>query len=589
MDIQSIHDMLDSLDHQLATGKIDLDTYNKLTAKWQAKLASSSATPTIPAPATAAVTAVACPECSAALEDTSVAPGSVVRCGFCRATFTFKQAQEQTERASNELKHWLDQMVVESGSAGAVDATSRKFIFAEKIYPALQLDYRRGMELYDDVHEYPLISFDALNTMPRFAPNDHALVRSTETIPRLRALSLKLNSPLVASFALAEDDRRKLRDLDVGASNLVYLANVAKLLVQPSPEAYQSAKENLMALDKEYAEYLTLTHDLGYRKYLEAMRTRLEANVQVLDILARVFTPDADFAPQVFLQELEIVRTKYQEAHQLCDESTHNPIMVVPLKSGLEREEKILALIEAILTSYRIGYQKRPLTFLYYYNDLKVLLGALARNPNDPMQLVTAIEQINTILIARRGEPALRFVDDWNWCANQVEMGRKQSLFGGGEIVASQAPYWHPFWFATIRYSIAKGAIFTSGVEQAGYMLMDATNDNATPVVVTATTPTYPSVHNSVQLVRPSDATPILPPLVARATADRAINAAARRVPDWRTVQTKIESVVYLPALIVTYQSKSGSRQAFYSMLPNTNANASQLLSQINPFFERYA
>ncbi len=593
VDADEIQQILDSLDVQLAAGKIDLKTYRKLTAKWQAKLAKgatgAASEEKRSARAAPAVEAVVCPECSAPLEDLSAAAGDIVRCSFCRATFTLKRAQEESERAGLELRRWLDQMVSEAVGNGVVDTASRRFIFGEKLYPSLQLEHRRAMEPYQDVQEHPLAYVDLLAPLAGYGIREHVLLRNPGAIPRVRALSLKVNSPLIISFAVAEEDRRRLQQMDFEAGTLVYIANVASLYAQPGPEAYSAAKDNLAALQKQCDEYLATLDDPQYAQYLRAVRMRLGANMRTLDVLATIFAPEADFAPQVFVEELDAARRELAEARALCDSSTCSALTLIPLRTGLQRDEQAVQLVLTLLNAYRVAARSRPLAFPTFYQDLKALLSTTVPRPAAVEEMAAAVEQATTILQAGRGEPVLRLVNDWSWCEGQVEQGRKRALLGGGETVGEQLRYWHPFWYATVRYTVAKGKIVVSGVEHSAYGLMDATDGYAQPQVVTDQAPLYPQLTRSLSRQQPTEGRQALPSLIPAGVAARAIAQAAQALPNCRNVQVAIAGLVYLPAVIVHYLGKSGERVALYCLGASASPVAARLLSVVRPFFERYA
>ncbi|MDI7275120.1 MAG: hypothetical protein QME94_03995 [Anaerolineae bacterium] len=592
MDRRSIQDIRDSLDAQLAAGKLDLETYRQLTTKWQARLAElAQGEPGAPPgdalrPAMAAET-IACPECSAPLEDTSAAPGQLVRCGFCRATFTLKRAREQSEIAGQELRRWLQQMVTDSGAGGAVDAASRRFIFTERLYPALLLEWRRSMEPLQDVQQHPMLYLDLLAPVAGYRIADHVLLRSAESLPKVRSLSLRINSPLVAEFALGEDERRQLRGLDFETSTLVYLANLAGLLQQPEAEAYAAARENVTALSRECADYQAVAQDQRLRQYLQAMRMRLDAVAQVLGILATVYAPDADPAAQVLLEEIQSARAQLAEAARLADDSGYDPLAVLPFRTGLQREERIVALLEALLDCYRIACRGRAIPFPTFCEDLGGLLRTVCSSPTEPGQLALAVEQAGSILRASRGEPVLRFIDDWSWCQAQIEGGRHRSILGG-ETVAGECRYWHPFWCAQVRYTVARGTLLVSGVERIGYGIVDALGGGE-GTFVPSDSAFAPRLSAALEYARPGDGKPILPPLTQAEAARSAIVAAARAQPNLRHARVSATEIVYLPAVSVCYRSKGGLRWAVYSVRLGASPAAAALLSQVGTFFARYA
>lgn len=588
MEREAIQDLLDSLDLQLASGRIDLETYQTLTRKWRDRL-TQSAGPAEPAPTAAAAVAVVCPECSAPLEDTTVAPGTVVRCPYCRATFTLQRAEEKTERVSHELQRWLEQMMVDAGTGSAVDAASRAFIFGEKLGPALQLEYRRAMEPYEDVHEHPLVCLSLLEPLAGYRPSDHVLVHRSNGLGKVRELNVKVNSPLMASFALAGGDRGKLSELNLGTTNLVHLANVAQLLNEPSPEAYSAAKENLVALSKQYAADLSSGQQGGHAQFLAALRARFDANARVLDVMATVFAPSADFSVQPYLEELLAAHEQLQEAGRLAETSGYNPLAVVPLRTGIERDEKTLSLLQALLRAYQAVSRGRSLVFAGFYSDLRNLLVTLCPHVSDATEYYHVVEQVTTTIRGQRGEEVLRLIGGWERAEKQAKDGARRGMFGGGETLASQSAYWHPFWYAAIQYSVAKGTFFVSGVEQLGYGLLDGLAGNAKVELVLNDGALLPALTHAICAPRSGDGHAALPPLVSQARAEQAIVQAARGMPNLRNVKVRVEGLVYIPAVSAHYQSRSGSRQALYSDPLQVSDAAVPLLANTRWFFERYA
>ncbi len=592
MDPQSIREILDRLDVQLASGKVDLETYHTLADKWRARLAelgvdeASGAANGSPAPA---AEAIVCPECSAPIEDVSIAPGEIVRCSFCRATFTLKRAQEETHHASLELRRWLDEMVTDAVGDGAVDAVSRRFIFGEKLYPALQRDYRRSMEPFEDAQQHPLLYFDLLAPLAGYRPRDHVLLSSADALPRVRTLSVRVNSPLVAGFAVADEDRRKLRHLDLQTSSLVYLANVANLYRQPGPDAYGAARSNLAALRQACDECLGLPQEPGLAAYLRAMRARLNASIRALDVLSAIFAPDAEFAPQVFLDELDAAQGEVREAQALCNAAAYDALALIPLRTGLQRDGQAMALLRTLLAAYHAASSHRRLAFPAFYDDLKALLWAWHPHAQSIQELLVATAEVHTMIRARRGAPLLTLVNQWDWCESQVEAGRQRSLLGPSETVGPQRRYWHPFWYASVRYALAKGTLVRSGVEQVGYGLMDATDPGATPSIALPDAPFYSLLSRALEAPQPGDEKPLVPSLIAPAIAERAIAALAHTLRNCRNAQVSVKGLVYLPAVAVRYDSRSGARHAVHACGVSVSASAATLLGQVGPFLERYA
>src|SRR5437016_6051364 len=158
MDNLEIQRVLDDLDVQLASGKIDLPTYHALTNKWSTRMSAGSV-PVAPsgaavAPAMAAIK-IACPNCGAPPAEDFSPDCPAYSCPYCNFQFTIERAREETEKLKRELQTWLSQMVSGVAAGSSVDASSRAFIFKEKLYPSLQLELNRSVEWLEGFREHP--------------------------------------------------------------------------------------------------------------------------------------------------------------------------------------------------------------------------------------------------------------------------------------------------------------------------------------------------------------------------------------------------------------------------------------------------
>ncbi|HTD18957.1 MAG TPA: hypothetical protein VK667_05430, partial [Ktedonobacteraceae bacterium] len=167
METQDIHAILDSLDIQIAMGKIDQLTYNTLRQKWlqmlenqplagaSDNLAHSPITALLTPPSTplmqeqkqpTTIEVLACPRCGAPANISDVAQdlSQPIQCLFCDTVYTLHQGQDNTRKLKQELKAWLDQMIVSNGYVGnSIDVNARRFIFSESLYPTLKKDIDR--------------------------------------------------------------------------------------------------------------------------------------------------------------------------------------------------------------------------------------------------------------------------------------------------------------------------------------------------------------------------------------------------------------------------------------------------------------
>jgi hypothetical protein len=150
MNQTGIQEVLDGLDRRLALGDIDLGTYQSLKAKFSAQASADiSSTPIAAAIAALPVEAVAikCPGCLAPLPVLPESAAGNITCEFCQGSFSIQTATDEMERLRGDVRKWISETVGRSGSSGG-DETSRAFIFRNNIWPPIQLNANRTLELY---------------------------------------------------------------------------------------------------------------------------------------------------------------------------------------------------------------------------------------------------------------------------------------------------------------------------------------------------------------------------------------------------------------------------------------------------------
>jgi hypothetical protein len=80
---------------------------------------------------------LACPKCGASAEHNNGALDLTqpIRCLFCDTVYTLHQGQDTTQKLKQELKAWLDQMIVSNGHAGfgSIDVNVRRLIFSDSL------------------------------------------------------------------------------------------------------------------------------------------------------------------------------------------------------------------------------------------------------------------------------------------------------------------------------------------------------------------------------------------------------------------------------------------------------------------------
>jgi len=94
----------------------------------------------------------------------------VITCEFCGGSFSLRTATDEMDRLRADIRKWVAEL---SGGfnagmgGGTVDEASRKFIFADKLLPSLQLAADRAIESFGMFRHGPLFSFPITNELPQ--------------------------------------------------------------------------------------------------------------------------------------------------------------------------------------------------------------------------------------------------------------------------------------------------------------------------------------------------------------------------------------------------------------------------------------
>ncbi len=246
MEKQDILDMLDSLDMQIARGKIDQNTYNDLRKKWLDKLqafeggttavatGTLAVSPNVPEAAKAEV--LACPNCAGRpdLESMPEDLSKPIQCLFCGNVYTLQQSQNDAQKLKQELKTWLEQMMVGSsmGSSGNIDMNARQFIFQKNLYPSLQKDIDRRLENLENAPEAPMIPFKVTSGFGEYQPSPLLVSIGQGDNQWLKTLSTKVSAQQLHDFAVLEADKQSLKVLQFRVFELNLLCQHCTLPIQ---------------------------------------------------------------------------------------------------------------------------------------------------------------------------------------------------------------------------------------------------------------------------------------------------------------------------------------------------------------------
>ncbi len=577
MDKQDIRTILDSLDVQVSMGRIDQSTYEALKQKWAQQLQeieasegnmvlgsniekagiaatntdglapeahellTQSSIPRKEEPPLYTIEVLACPRCNAPAEVKSGRDLSQpLQCPFCDTVYTVRQSQENEQQLKKDLKAWLDQMIVSSGYNGAsgVDINARRFIFRESLYPALKKEIDRRLEAFENMLEAPLVQIKETRDFRDYRPDWNLTLLARGDNQWLKMLSTRVSARLLQDFAVAQEDKQRLRQLQVRVLSLIYYANIARN--QSAPGTYQLVRKNIVALQKEYQAYLQEVTDEHYRSYILVLDARTTADIHLLDLFISALEEGRNTAPDALWFQVGNVIAQLEKAQRLALACTYNP----PFYRRLLRYARNLARIESA-------------------EHLHWLLTSIGR-----------------ALLARAAEAPLPVVKDWTWLNAMVD-GQRNKI--SGQVVR----HYHPYWIAQMNYTEVGGMFVKRASVREGFLLADASGIDAPIVVaVTGNDAAFPFMQAGLQNFQLLDQQIVsLPAVLPYDKAEQAIrDYAYAHEAELRVLATRMLGILYIPAASIRYIDKKGRREVVVSCLRNINQDLAQALKQTQEF-----
>ncbi|MGH2494426.1 MAG: hypothetical protein ACRDIV_06960 [Ktedonobacteraceae bacterium] len=620
MEKQDILDILDSLDLQISMGKIDQATYNDLRQKWVQKLQvleasvaagatgslagssgrstsgqfagfSSSAPPSPPA-----IEVLACPMCAAPADIHGIQDLTrPIECPHCCTVYTFRQSQDNAQHLKQELKAWLDQMIVGSGYNGAggsssIDANARRFIFTESLYPALKKDIDRHLEDLEYAPEAPMVQLKVLVGFEEYQPGSQLLAIGRGENQWLKTLTTRVSAPQLQDFAVTQDDKLKMLQLQFRVMSLIYYANIANHLTAATVASYQAIHQNLQALQKDYREHAQNVVDEGYRSYIVALDARITGAMLLLDLLIATFEKGRGVAPEAVLAQLDRAIAQLTQSEQQALACMYNPLYTVPLQQGIQKDLMVARIFQAIIKCYEVATRLQSVDFEPFYEDLMSYAATLGSNQTTH-QLLGLIQSISRLLSARAGDEPLPVLVDWSWIEGTIEANRYKPTFGAAETVGTVGYHFHPYWVATLNYAEKSGIIFKSGTGREALILVDATTTNS-PIVghILVSDPLLPVIQQATHTFNFLDKRVMaLPALLSQDMAERTMKSYANQhTRELGATIVKMIGLLYLPTAFVRYAGKNGSREMVIGRLNFVNKNLTGALLQTQQFLQKY-
>lgn len=627
MDKQDIRTLLDSLDVQVSMGRIDQPTYDALKQKWVQQLqeievgegsavlgsnvalerAGIAATDTEgltsttrellahsplsrpDEPARYTIEVLACPRCNAPAEiKTGGDLSQPLKCPFCETVYTVRQSQDNEQQLKKDLKAWLDQIIVSSGynsgvsgvnGVNSVDINARRFIFRESLYPALKKEIDRRLETFENMLEAPLVQMKETRDFRDYRPDQRLTMLAKGDNQWLKTLSTRVSAQQLQDFAVAQEDKQRLRQLQVRVLSLTYYANIARHA--SSSGAYQLVRKNIVALQKEYQTYLQEVADEHYRSYIHVLDARTTAVILLLDLFISALEEGQHIVPQALLFQVGNVIAQLEKAQSLALACTYNPLYTVPLQQGIQKDMTTARIFQAVVVDYEVATRTRAEEFRPFYERLMRYARHLA-NIESAEHLLWLLTSIGRVLLARAAEAPLPVVKDWRWLDAAVEGQRRKAP---GQVVL----HYHPYWIAQMNYTEVGGVLVKRASARVGFLLADASSIGAPIVVaVTANDATFPKMEAGLQNFQLLDQQVVsLPAVLPYEKAEQAIRAYAyAHEAELKVLATRMLGILYLPAASIHYADKNGKRDLVVSCVKNINQDLAQVLKQTQEFLQ---
>ena len=499
---------------------------------------------------------VHCPTCNAALPTSS---DRNYTCGFCLTPFSLVEARREEERLSDEIKAWLQQKIgAVSPTAGAVDASSRNFIFRQKLLPELQRDADRALEAFGAYGQVPLIAPPVACPQPGQRGGNPLVLRRGDILG-LRSLRARFTDDQVATFAVADSDRQAIQDMDRRLSDLLFLSNVADAAARKDRRGYESAGRNLRELLAEIDQSLS-SRGVGREALLDFLGCVQERYRCLLEFAAGCaeVTSENAISGGVVADRLRELSGRLRAVARRFEACPHSPAETMPMVVGANIEASNCDSLARWLIAYDAIAWRSGIDFRSFAAEIEARLGE-----SDPVRLIDLIEQCSEVVRAVRREIAVPAVAEFGWVRARVEQGRAKKtfgLFGTEESVALSDEFLMPVWLADVSFSAGAGSVFRQGAEASCIAVVDACGPDARRVQF------FDALQGSplAQLEYP-DVLPTVEVAMPRSTpgqAQTAFDAAVRGRAGMMNARARIRGLAYLPAVAVTYQARGATREA---------------------------
>ena len=496
---------------------------------------------------------VHCPFCNAAQAPKS--EGSYT-CEFCLQPFSLVDSQKEERRLSEQIDKWLQQKIGAVAGSATADASSRAFIFQQKILPELRRDVDRALEPITSFAQHPLLQ------TPVDPPGGmtNPLLDERGRLGEFKGLRVRLASAQVTGFAVTEGDRGLIQKMDQRLATVLFLSNVAHAASRRDPAGYVSARKNLEELVIELRQTAAAGKgDAASSQFLEGLASRYSALAELCRLCEELASDNA-LAAAPLLERLEVQVQALRSAAEAIGASEYDPTESMPLVLGVRQEASSGVLLGRWLRAYETIANRSSASFVSFVEGMQATLP-----PGTPELQSEVLELTVSAIQVMRGVLPSWTAEDFSWSDGWAETSRSKKwlwFFGTEEVLAKLEKFLLPVWVAEVVYSKSTGALLKSGVEGKAFATVDACAPDASRVCI-FDDPESPGVGPllAVETLAARGAIIAAPrstPQIAKAL----IEAAVRGRPELLNPKVKMRGMAYLPAAVAHYESKKGLREA---------------------------
>lgn len=488
---------------------------------------------------------IECPNCGAPADDLPADPNATVSCSYCGSTFERVGAEQALASLKSEISAWLQKTAGVSGKDGAdaIDATTRSFIFNDRLLRGLRRDVRGAIdEAIGDVQGSPVFIANVLRQFRGFRDDEAVLLSRRAAVLALRPLRARLQSSEVTAFATSAADQMALNALVLEIDRTMLASNAANALSAGATQGRQMALTNLAELgSKSESTTIEEATDPSGSALAHAMHGRCASLARTLEECGKEqVSPDAIAAAADDLDKL---------AHWMIANDVRG-LRSALASTGVHRDATALRMVGKVSQALS-NTGIHPLSALDGMAPLAGLLSTVRRSV-DVAFLVGTWANVVAGLSGKRGLP---IVTDTTWGHAAISMNLQT-----GEQVAHQEGALTPFMSFHVRHAKTEGLFLVSGRQYEGYALVPLSAHETGTMFLEPGDP-------ALGAIECAQGQPSQPQMLVDAAfvgpdeARRRVTAALRQ-RGLKNVTVGDGTITYMPVMMVRYAGPRGERLA---------------------------